>query len=104
MTLEEQNAILAEMRQTLSSPAYWTQDALARSPDGDIVDIEAPNALCFCVLGAYTLAARRVCGTSDDSWFYHRHRDRLHTWSGDIAGWNDHPATTYEDVLAFLEE
>ena len=108
MTNETQTAILAEMRELLSSREKWTKRTSARTKDGSRIHVEASSAFCFCLVGAFSLARYRVTGVfyteRVDSWLYDRHRERFPLWEGSIVDWNDLPTTTFTDILAFLKE
>ena len=110
MTDEElKAAILTEARNILSSKEKWTQGADARNAAGDSTDLYGSDAVCFCLLSACLLARQRITGVgsrmSSLSWLHDRHHERFPDWPRDsVDAWNDHPATTYEDVIAFLTE
>ena len=108
LTHENRTAILAGMRKILSSSTRWTKGYMALDENSASVYADAPTASCYCLLGAYIVARTREVGNDVDyvldPWLYERHRKRFPDWDGDIACWNDHPETEYEDVVAFLTE
>ena len=105
---EEHTAILAKMRELLSSKERWTQGAFARDTSGGSVDLDDPDAVCFCLVGAHVLARHLVTGIGYheelDPWVDDRRHERFPDMAMGIVAWNDHPTTTYEDIIAFLTE
>lgn len=44
-------------RELLSDPEHWIQDTLARDARGRFADPESEEAVCWCILGAFSKAA-----------------------------------------------
>ena len=119
VTDDDKRRILSEMRSILAHKDGWTKGKYAKDAEGYPVSSESPDCASRCILGAYDLARFRVAGiTHDDeldSWFHARHLARFPDWSKAnmdmpgpglslVATWNDDPATTHDDILAFLED
>jgi len=93
-------AVLAEARRLISEVG-WTQDAMARAA-GLLIDPMAPNADCFCSVGAI----KRASGdTSDSAIGHHGAWEALSrtTNSESVMEWNDTPGRTKEEVLAAFD-
>lgn len=75
----------------------WTQDAMARDAAGNKVAPDAPDAACWCAMGAILAgrgARKHACSALSQhigGRFY-----------GRIPGWNDAAVRTAEDVAATL--
>jgi hypothetical protein len=81
----------------LDSPEKWTQGAMARNADGDVVAVTSPKAVRWCLAGAI----KRSNGTEDwekayDAFFETNKRRGI--------SWNDAPERTFEEVRAALIE
>lgn len=48
--------ILTYAQELIRDPAHWTKFQSARDIKGNCVDVEAPNAVCFCAGGALIAA------------------------------------------------
>lgn len=92
----------------LSSPDKWTKGTYARDADGHAW-CEDDEAVCFCVSGALQHAHKLSFLDPDHedhgavrdailTLYPSRVRDSLST----IPTFNDHPETTYDDILAVL--
>ena len=57
MNKERNNTLLQDVREFLSSPEKWTKVALARDSNRNVVDVQAPGADSFCLLGAMCYCA-----------------------------------------------
>ncbi|MDH7796410.1 MULTISPECIES: hypothetical protein [unclassified Beijerinckia] len=96
---------LIAMRDLLSTPSAWTQDAFARDRDGDICTSDHPTAVCWCLDGA---AAKVGLLDDDDEGRYAAIRVILTrsvpTNHGGYVGFNDDPNTTHDDVMSLLNK
>ncbi len=86
----------------LKDPARWTKRANARDESGWIVSILDPNAACFCLSGAF----QKIYGTN--IWDHpagRRLEDEVgEPYSYDPIGFNDHLATTHQDIMSILRK
>ena len=84
----------------LSSPDKWTKGAYARTKTDTIVGVLDEEACKFCLDGALLR-----CGLDWDikTSLEQAILELFPTKSEGIISFNDHPDTTYEDVLEVLE-
>src|SRR6185369_1255158 len=87
--------ILKAARDLISEPARWTTGCMAKNSMGVQVDPRAPEAACFCAMGAIKRASRDL-GSEWDA------RDALRTEvgnaQGSIALFNDNG--THAEIIA----
>ena len=107
VTDDDKRRILLKIREILSSKDNWTKGEAARDASGEYVGVLSPSACSFCLTGAFYraeyLVTRRTTASFAGSWLDRRHRMRFPDWPGDAVDWNDDPATTHDDIIAFLE-
>ena len=89
----------------LSDPKRWTQDAFARDSTGFKCDVDAPDAQCFCLLGAIY----KCYGTWPSQTAFEPIREKINkspTWQkfeySSTAQFNDH--VDYETLVQMLKE
>lgn len=72
----------------------WTQGEMARDANGDAIEPNSKNAVCFCSAGALHAAYQKY----DD---YNKAYDKLLKIIGkeSILTWNDDPSRTKEQVV-----
>lgn len=58
--------VLTKARAIVANPATWTQGTLARDKDGNWVNFDDPNAVCFCAAGAIGKASGAVVKDDGD--------------------------------------
>ena len=112
MTKNEVRDVILRMKKRLSKPDRWCQGAPARDDWGNEVTPGSPNACQWCLTGA--LWEELNDGVEDSKYVevrdHLRYALRLHPSVGKhidptaLVGWNDDPARTHEDVIAFLDE
>ncbi|WP_316207449.1 hypothetical protein [Bradyrhizobium sp. SZCCHNR3118] len=64
--MRKTSEILTEARAIIADPAQWTQEALARDKDGNMVAFSDPAAVCFCAAGAIGKASGAVIDDRGD--------------------------------------
>lgn len=77
----------------------WTQGVCARNSEGEEVDVDSPEACCWCILGAVGIAADKNESINQQAFTSYF----MKKWGG-ISVWNDNPNRTKEEVVALLEE
>ena len=102
---DEGREVLIRARARLSDPVRWTRDWLAKNLDGEPTHPEAPEAICWCVLGALRAEEKeplyfRVGGHVADFLERMVQRGSKYIYAGNI---NDAPETTHEDILLWLD-
>lgn len=88
----------------LSDPSKWTRNTYARSSNGDPCDVRVGT--CFCMYGAAKACGMDVVPFSDKlaALIRARYPQRMDDEYDAIVSFNDHPDTTYEEVIAILKE
>jgi len=97
----------------LSSPDAWTKHASARNAEDVIVQLDNPNAVKFCLTGALR-HYQRDFDIKTNLWdnikgiILNRFPERLDAFAGElesaITDFNDHPDTTFEEVVSVVQE
>lgn len=107
--MKEAITLLEGAKALLSSPDAWTKESFARDKYDEHTDIESPAACKFCSIGAIY----RLVGTTQEDINALSHATRSLTAVikkkfgdkfGDLAYFNDRPATTHQDVLNLFSE
>lgn len=83
----------------------WTRNAFVRDQDDNECEIRSPKAAKFCVVGG-TILVYPATGSSDDHFrTLKRARDKLFPRfrGASLAHWNDHPDTTFDDVIRVVK-
>jgi hypothetical protein len=103
-------AVLEKVGEILSEPSRWTKVAFARNAEGIEVDVESPDAACYCFIGAIQKAEYEV---ALQSWRSQIVRNTVNSClptpgtlpfsSSAIVGFNDAPERTFEEVRAVIE-
>ena len=101
------------VKETLNDASKWIKGSYARTAqNGESVGCSDPSATCFCMVGA--LRNCRVKNKREDAVNEYSaieeaikiHSQPLSKYHGvnfhDIPSFNDHPATTFEDVQEVL--
>ena len=92
---------------TLLKEKGWTQGAGARDAKGNRVSETNPEATCYCLVGALSVSARSLPGSTDDTYFNARNRVGDVLWRrGSQIGlttFNDQEERKVEDVIELLE-
>ena len=81
----------------------WTQNALARMPNGGPVSPLRPEACSFCIEGAMlkTMGGyEEEFESKEYDWVVNKLEE---LYSDSIEGWNDTPRRTRDEVLSSLE-
>jgi hypothetical protein len=99
--------VLTGARELLNIPERWTQQFSARDGEGYPIDPTAPEAVCWCLLGALSCQIEDLTGD--------RPRENTVLWSDtrhtlydyldaekSISGFND--SHTHEEVVALLDK
>lgn len=99
--------VVRSVRQLLSDERRWTKGWWAKDWSGKDVPVQSKRACCWCLSGA----VRRACAdlNLDDT------NDLINKFSlliehrtmgvhCSLPSFNDSPATTHADILAFLDE
>lgn len=97
---------LKQARKLIADPKHWTKEFYARDGAGMSVDPTAPNATCFCMIGA----ARKVTGNdltiSDNKLISTTHYLYLaimpfnHLY---VSKFNDDALRTHAEVMAVFD-
>lgn len=98
----------------LNSPEKWTKGTHFKNVEGVVLAPESAKATCMCLEGAVILAYSYTIIELYRSWEYRRLEiaieakyglTRLHANKCNlVASFNDHPETTFEEVVALLKE
>ena len=88
--------ILEAARARISDPEAWIKGNVAKARDGAVCAAEDPRAVQWCVLGAVHAEPGSI------SWLYPC-LDPPDGF-GSLGSYNDHPDTTHEDILGFLDQ
>jgi len=78
----------------------WTQGAYARGKSGRVVK-QPRNAVCFCGIGAISVAAG---GNTDDDLGYDAYKALERIVGSGFPHYNDAPGRTKEEVLAVFDK
>ncbi len=98
------------LRQLFDSPSKWTKGAPARNEFGVLVFHDSPNAVCWCLAGGLN---KCFVGRANDLAFIALRQaarelfPQRQTETSDlmvVAQINDHPDTTFEDVIAIINK
>jgi hypothetical protein len=82
--------------------AGWVQEEFATDANGDTVSFDAPQATCFCTLGAIHRAGHDLrLGLNERTEARIALGAMLAT--GDLIGWNDTPGRTQAEVVTAFE-
>ena len=85
-----------KVRELLSSREKWTQGESSRDSFGNPVDINSPNAVCWCLSGALYKCYR----ASKVAFLMPRVQNLFQVH---VIDWNDDPRTRFEDVKALVD-
>jgi hypothetical protein len=94
-----------KLKELLSSPDKWIQGHYALDAEGDVIDAQDPDAVCFCLQGAI----RRCYNDGKEPYRftdeYKGVKSRiLHEIGEPITTWNDAPERTFEDIKQLVEK
>lgn len=78
----------------------WTKEAYARDAEHTVCEPDAPQAVCFCVLGACT----KVSVEMGHNPIYHFLEEIRRAGYGDVPTYNDDPDRTKEDILGLCDK
>lgn len=98
--------VLTRTRRRLTPDGAWAKDAWARTVTSIAVDASAPDATCWCLVGALTLEARCAGGGGLLLALAAEAISQtigLETSGLTLEGWNDAPGRTQSDVLGVLD-
>ena len=87
--------ILIAMKEKIATPEKWLQGGHAKNVEGEYVDPESKDAICWCSLGAAWAVTH---STPEDSYFTALEYVRKFT-DKDLLFWNDDPERTHEEVM-----
>jgi hypothetical protein len=78
----------------------WTRHSWARDSKGEPVNIQSPDAVSFCVVGAVL----RASGDNDSFWPMHGREALSYIREHDfLEAWNNMPETSHLDATVCLE-
>jgi len=91
---------LKAARAKLLPRGAWTQDAFARDRDGNHVDSGAPNAVCWCAVGAL-----RAVGDDDGTGRFALERELLgrRRINTEVTWFNDYAAKSKRIVIRLFD-
>ena len=84
LTTGEKIELIKKARNKIYFKKHWTQSAIARNKDGEIVGVRDRNAVCWCAIGALDV----VCPTE---WHFTSIMDIIYkvTYTNSIININD---------------
>ena len=99
--------IITTALQILDSSDKWTKHYSARDKDGKATHCDSPDAVCWCLRGAlYRAATKHHITRSSDSTLdvldAVRHTIKAQDPTLNYVEYNDHPNTTYENIINLL--
>lgn len=95
---------LAAIKELLATPNKWTKKASARTARGRIVNVDDPDAYCFCIGGAL----RKISDCDIHLHFNARHwiwraiRNRSEYTT--MSTYNDSDETSFLDIHSLIDE
>lgn len=97
--------IAAEMLQLFGGDERrWTKHLRARDACGAMTQPERPEAVCWCLVGAFNrVTSKRRMRRADREEFVRALEARVGTLAS-VASWNDAPARTFSDIQELLRE
>lgn len=93
-----------KIHELLATPDKWTQRAFAKTATGEITSSLAPDAKCWCLVGAIV-----KCYGDDGIEGFQARMDvtrNLTIAAGEpdsIVNWNDNPSRTHAEVLELVK-
>lgn len=97
----EAEALFSELRRVKDLLSKgWTQEAYARDAEHDPCEATAPEAVCFCILGA---CAKVGVETGHNLGYYFRLEIERAGYV-DVPTYNDDPERTKEDILGLCDK
>ena len=91
----------------LSDASKWTKGYYARNEHGGLEPARSPVATCFCIFGALLRCYNGLPGERTQKVakiILKRFPERVAHEDSTLPGFNDHPDTTYEEVISVLKE
>jgi Na+/H+ antiporter NhaB len=84
----------------IREPKNWTKGWFAKDKHNNFCDSDAPEAVCFCTIGALN----RAC--LGDYELFKAGRDLVNEASStpNVADFNDHHLTTHADIMRLFEK
>jgi hypothetical protein len=104
--MTDEATIYTKALEILDSPGKWIKHALALDTSGkmltvtELMDEENPP-VCFCVVGAMAKANDGAYVADPKVGLHNLIANKGH-WS--VSEFNDHPSTTYKDVVDILKQ
>lgn len=101
-------AILLDARSLLQHSG-WSQFCIARDDHGAVVDAHGAAACRYCLSGALCKAWRRLDPGNEDYYFGYFEEKfsavlrRVYGYDRTFTQWNDHVATSCEQVLGLID-
>jgi hypothetical protein len=93
--------VLTEARALIADPKHWTTRAYARGKDRIEVRPNAPEADCWCAVGALAKASGLEVRRIEDCSKPYRALQRAMSITGFLSGWNDRHG--HDEVLAAFD-
>lgn len=98
MHLNELTVGFNHVLRILNDSSKWIKGASSKNAAGIWVHPDHPSAVCWCLAGA--------CATIEDTVVRNKViallRDNLPPGFNELADWNDHYDTSYQDVIDFV--
>ncbi|WP_432431187.1 DUF6197 family protein [Methylocella silvestris] len=100
--------ILLEARSLLQRSG-WNQFCIARDETGNVVDANSGSACRYCLSGALCKAWRMLDAAREEYYFQYFERRfsavlrKQYGYDRTLTQWNDHVATSCEEVLTLID-
>lgn len=91
--------VLQDAREVIADENRWTQNAWARDADGHDINEHKPEATCFCLLGALSVAA----GAWDSPIYRDAEKVLEKIGVERPSTWNDAYGRTHAEVIDLLD-
>lgn len=88
---------MTKIKELFSDSSKWTQGEYAKDAKGNMVWVDSPKAVCWCLEGAvrHCYPPSKWCET------YAKLHNELGGWA---SVWNDNNKRTFEEVKALVEK
>jgi len=90
--------LVHDLQALLSGPEKWTQGSYARNVSGEKVQIDDPQAVCFCLTGAF----QYLSSGEAYRWLYNLASELADAPNGYLVVWNDTPGRTFTDIQSLM--
>lgn len=92
--------VVRDVRVVLREPRYWTQGFYARNAKGDRRYPDAPDAICFCIVGAIRRAAASENLAEETAQALRRFLPEPFKY---LSKFNDMAERTHAEILALVD-